>query len=506
MPESNRNIRDRLRRIPAGWWKAGAILVVVVAAVATAGLWGPGLRDLMTGKPAAADDATETDDEHNAGDESDLIELSDAAKRNIGLKLGTVSPRSYTKSMTVPAIVVHRPGRTRFSISAPMTGIVTDIAVVHGQAVWSDALLFKLRLTHQDLVRVQTEFLRTLGQRDVEVAEIKRLKKFVGRGVPGQVVLEKEYEREKLNALLRAQREALRLHGLSESQVEAIEESRKLRHNVTVTVPRLHLDQSLHFEYEPDEHRHPKPSKSGDSKPSRHQSRRQRFIVEQLPVHVGQAVKAGETLCVLADYGELFLEGRAFEQDADALVRTNLVTVTASASAGAGLAVDAKRPDRTVTAIAESQPGHEEKIENLQLAYVDNEIDVSSRALHFFVSLPNTIVNEEMRNGRAYITWKYRPGQRMQIRVPVETWENVIVLPAEAVARDGIEAYVFVQNGDALERRPVQVRYRDRFDVVVEPGNWIVMGVEKVALNAAHQLLVAIKIKAGGGGGHHHHH
>lgn len=496
----NNSLFDRLRRLPAEWIKGILVAVVLLVGLLTIGIWGPEVRALIAGDKPAEE---KPEDGHAAHDDSDLLELSDAAKRNIGLKLATVHTRSYTRSMTVPAIVVHRPGRTRFQISAPMTGVVTDIAIAHGQAVWSDSLLFKLRLTHEDLVRVQTDYLRTLGQLDVELAEIKRLKKFVGKGVAGTVVLEKEYARDKLQAMLQAQRESLLLHGLTADQVQAIKETRKLRHDVTVVVPRLHLDQSLHFEHERDPHSDAKKS-DGKSKP--HKGERHRFIIEQLPVHIGQAVKAGETLCVLADYDRLYLEGRAFGPDAYAISRVDGVTLNAAASSTASLLLAGKIKERTVTAITQGSPGEEERIPNLQIAYVDNEIDIDSRSLHFFVALPNSVLGQTMRDKRPFITWKFRPGQRMQVRVPVTRWENVIVLPAAAVAQDGVESYVFVENGSQLERRPVVVRYRDQYDVVVEPGPWVVLGLEKVAMNAAHQLLVALKIKAGGGGGHHHHH
>ena len=45
----------------------------------------------------------------------------------------------------------------------------------------------------------------------------------------------------------------------------------------------------------------------------------------------------------------------------------------------------------------------------------------------------------------------------MRLRVRVEQLENVFVLPADAVARDGPEAFVFTQNVNTFERKPVRV-------------------------------------------------
>ena len=63
----------------------------------------------------------------------------------------------------MPALVTERPGQSRYEIVAPFTGIVTAVNIVPGQMVTSSHLLFTLRLTHEDLVRAQKEFLPHTG-------------------------------------------------------------------------------------------------------------------------------------------------------------------------------------------------------------------------------------------------------------------------------------------------------------------------------------------------------
>ena len=95
----------------------------------------------------------------------------------------------------------------------------------------------------------------------------------------------------------------------------------------------------------------------------------------------------------------------------------------------------------------------------------------------------------------------------MLLHVPVERFDDVFVLPAEAVVREGAETYVFRQNGDFFERKPVRVLHADRRAAVlaadgsISPGNY-------VTHNAAAQMNFALKAQAAGGedGGHHHHH
>jgi len=535
---------EKLRRIPTTWFGLGLAVLVIAVAWWSMNLWLPAAREVLLGGATSAEAGEDESQHHEDHGAIRSIRLSEQAKRNIGLRVGKLKPTTFVRDIGIPAMVAERPGRTHIQITAPMTGIVTEIAVVRGEAVWSDALLFRMRLSHEDLVRAQTEFLKTLGQLDAELKEIKRLKQITGGAIAERLILERQYTRDKLQAVLRAQEESLRLHGLTKEQVKSIRKDRKLAREITVTVPRLHADSSLHHHREshsmgwragrrqPPERGGVRNQESGvrnqesgnrgqeselpssdlrvptsefsPVSPKRHSARRHQFIVNRLPVHVGQAVHVGETLCVLADYQTLYLEGRAFEQDAEQLAR-------------------AANEGKRVTAIPESGEG--KTIRNLTIEYVGNEIDPQSRALYFYVTLPNernkksprtfagwfrtawdSLVRDLRRDRREYVTWKYKPGQRMQLRVPVETWNNVLVVPVEAVATDGPEAYVFVKNGRKFERRPVTVMYRDRFRFVLA-NDGSVFPNETVALNGAHQLLIALKNKAGeGAGGHGHHH
>jgi hypothetical protein len=95
----------------------------------------------------------------------------------------------------------------------------------------------------------------------------------------------------------------------------------------------------------------------------------------------------------------------------------------------------------------------------------------------------------------------------MQIRVPVETWPDRIVLPAQAVAQDGVENYVFRANGAHFDREPVHVEHRDPEWVVIANDGTLFEG-DRVAMTAAQQLQLTIKNKSGGAvdphAGHNH--
>ena len=212
------------------------------------------------------------------------------------------------------------------------------------------------------------------------------------------------------------------------------------------------------------------------------------LILQDLAVHKGQSINAGETLCILTDYDELFIEGLAFEQDIRQL----------RAASQNGWNVDA---------IIE-QPGSDSRvIEGLEIAYLANQVDAASRTLNFYVRLPNEVAKDHRADGNRYVEWRYVPGQRMQLRVPVEEMPEQIVVPVEAVAREGAETFVFQQNGSHFDRVPVHVKYRDQYSVVIDNDGSLFPG-DVIAMRGAHQMQMALKNKSGGGvdphAGHNH--
>jgi len=375
--------------------------------------------------------------------------------RNIGLGVPhLVKLQSFTKSISVPGMIVERPGRSTVAITAPMTGVITRIYAIEGEAVEPGAKLFDARLTHEELVQLQADLLKTAEELDVVGREIKRIEDLIKQqALPGRQLLERQYEQQKLQAALRAQRQALMLHGLANDQVDAIQQNRKLLQNLTVTVPA---------------------SDEGGMSPAG-----TIFQVQSLKVNQGQHVNAGDTLAVLADHAELFIKGEAFERDLKA-------TSTAADKEAA------------ISASLDTEGGKPDVISNLRVLYLAAMVDPNTRTLDFYVTLPNEKLRETQVDAHRFITWRYRPGQRVQLEIPVETWPGRIVLPVEAVAQDGVESYVFIPKGNRFVRRSVQVEYRDSTSVVIAGEGSLVPG-DLVMPTGAKQLQLALKNKAGGG-------
>ncbi len=452
--------------------------------------------------------------DHSAHEEGNSIELSDSARKNLGLTKEYLLPielSSFERSISVPAVVVDSPGRTRLPVSASMSGIVTHIHALTGEAVRPGDLLMEIRLTHEDLVTAQKEYLQSLGDREIESKEIARIEGVVSSGaVSTKTLLERQYSRDKIDSLLRSQREALRLHGITDAQIATIDEQRRLLTEMKVFAPdpdnhsaseiqlsrqsilqksaSIELKSQLRFDTSNSGIVVRNAGFSQEATPVGDADSQHLLVLQELRVQKGQVVNAGELLCTLADYKELLIEGQAFEAEANDIAR-------------------AKTQGWKVAALVEDG-GNLARVNDLSFRWVGNEIDPSTRALKFYVELPNKRLPDSVGStGQRYITWQYRTGQRMQLLVPVEKWEDQIVLPVDAVIREGIECYVFQQNGSHFARVSVHERFRDQTSVVLENDGTLYPG-DVVARRGAHQLQMALKNKSSGGvdphAGHNH--
>jgi len=408
------------------------------------------------------DHAHDHDHEHAGHSDATSVELSEQALRNIGFQALTVSLTNYDKTLSLPGIVVDRPGRSQITVSAPLGGVVSKMYAIEGEAIAPETPLFDIRLTHEELVTAQSEYLKSAEQLDVVNREIMRLKS-IGEGViAGKRIIEQEYERQKVEAAMRAKREALILHGLSDAQVDEILKERRLLKSLTVRAPKHDDDCDCHVNH--------------------------LFHVQTLNVRMGQQINAGDSLCVLADHCELYIEGTTFEEDAAQLREA----VAKGASVSANLLVRNQR---------------ERPIENLKLLYLADRVDRESRALRFYVKLPNDVVMDRKDGPHRFLQWRFKPGQRVELSVPVDRWENRIVVPADAVASDGAENFVYRQNGRHFDRVPVHVEYRDQRSSLLANDGSLYPG-DVIAASGAFQIHLALKNKSGGGidphAGHHH--
>lgn len=458
------------------WLRRRPILIIVVlaaAAIAAVPVFSPPAARSVAGflgewserlSPAHSDHDPHEHPPRDHDEHGDAIELSDQALKNIAFEPYTVRLTEFVRRISIPGMIVERPGRSQLQVAAPITGIVTKINVMEGAAVEPGTPLFELRLMHEELVTVQADFVRAAETLEVVRSELRRLQSAEEGVIAGRRIIEQQYEERKLEAELRAGRQALLLHGLSPSQIDEILTQGRLLQVQTVSAPA---------------HEHDR----GDCRADH------LFHVQSLPVKIGQLVEVGQVLCVLADHCELFVEGRAFEDDLAALRR-------------------AEQNDWDVSAtLTGGEPG-EAGIEGLKVLYLADRVDETSRTFRFYLRLPNRIEQERRtETGLRFIDWRYKPGQRLELNVPVERWENRIVLPAQAVVREGAECYVYRQEGARFERVAVHVEYQDQHSAVIAADGALTPG-DVVAAGGAFSIHLALKSRSGAGidphAGHNH--
>ncbi|QDV44638.1 HlyD family secretion protein [Stieleria neptunia] len=464
-----------------------AVLLTIVVGVAV----GTNPLSRFRGADPVADETEADHDPHEGHDhgessQAESVALSKQARANMGLRTATVEAGRYTQYMEVPGVVTQWPGRTHIAVTSPLTGVLNSILVSRGELVKSGAPLFTLRLTHQDLVNTQETFLTKLGELDVEQREIDRLSSVATSGaIAGKTLLARQYERDKLMAGVRAARQAMLLHGLTEQQIMQIERSRVLIREITVYAPLIHEDDSLH--HESLGHANDRLSESSTERyasmlqppvpPAEHRHVEAEFLVTELLARRGESVSAGDELAQLSDFSQVLIEGQAFQRDGKALRR--------AADTGAD-----------VQAIIESSGEGPELIDGLKVVYIGNEVDRRSRALPFYVSLTNQVERTEQSGDKRYISWLYKPGQRLTVRLPISQVENAIVVPKDAVAEEGAERYLFVENGDHFDRVPVSIIARDSVHVAIHNDGQVWPG-QVIAVSGAHQLQMAMKNQSG---------
>jgi multidrug efflux pump subunit AcrA (membrane-fusion protein) len=436
-------------------------VVAVLAALGFAGWWS---RDAWRGRLAPPPAGGEEEGHGHAHGEKNRVKLSPQARANLGLIVEPLRSQTYWQTVRVPGAVVERRGKGDRGVTAPIAGVVGRVHAVRGHAVQLGEELFTLRLTSESLHTAQAELNKTALELKIAGERKTRLETAGRDGAPvSQASLtEARNDIERLSAARKAHRNDLSLRGLSVEQIDRVEEGQFLK-ELTVRVPgKASAARSI-----------------ADDEPL--------YEVEELKAQLGEQVQAGQVLCYLGDHRHLYVEGRGFKEDAPLLERTaaNGWPVTADFAEDAG---------------GDWPPLGQE----LTVLYMANALDPASQTFPFYVPLVNQF-REYGREGKTFRLWRFRPGQRVLLGVRVREFSDVFVLPADAVVREGPEAFVFRQNGETFERRPVRVVFEDSANVVIANDGSVSPG-SHVARNGAGALNRALKAgDEGGGHGHDHH-
>jgi membrane fusion protein, heavy metal efflux system len=419
--------------------------------------------------------ATETttahgDDQPGPVDEPKVLKLSPQARKNLNLVSNPAGLQTYWRTIQVPGVIVDRPGITDRGVTSPAVGVVTQVHAFAGDTVSPGTRLFTLRLFSEYLQNTQSELFKATRETQLIKEERQRLEGLANAGtIAGSRIIELDQRIRRQDGLIQSYRQDLLTRGLAPEQIDQIAEGQFVSLIDVVAPPPIGIAGSGD-----------QPALPGfflaDDQPV------DGFVYElqELKVDLGQQVQAGQLLSILSNHRALYIEGHAFKQEAPSLEQA------------------AQNAWPIEVEFAEDDSRHWPPLEQtFHIRHLANTIDAASRTFDFFIPLTNQSRAYE-KDEKTFVVWRFRPGQRVRLHVPVEQFENVIVLPASAVVRDGPEAYVFRQNGDLFNRIPVHVLHEDRLNVVVANDGSVTPGVF-LAQSSAASLNRVLKAQAASG-------
>jgi multidrug efflux pump subunit AcrA (membrane-fusion protein) len=448
------------------------ILRIVVGLVVVAGLGAVAFvtRDhWKTWLPSHATTAKAAEAAPAPIQEAKVLKMTPQARKNLGLVAKSAKPQTYWRTIQVPGAVVDRPGRSDRGVTSPAVGAVVQIHAFPGDTVKPGDRLFTLRVFSEYLQNTQSELFKATRETELVKEQRARLAEAAKSGaIPEVKIIELDQQLRRQAASIQSYRQDLLTRGLSPDQIAAVTEG-KFVSTIDIVAP---------------------PPVDAEKQPPKIQQTSLQLIdnrveglayeVQELKVELGQQVQAGQLLSMLANHHSLYIEGHAFKQEAPFLEK--------AAQNGWPIEVEFAEDDST------SWPSLDQ---TFHIRHLANSIDTTTRTFDFFIPLTNQSRGYK-KDGQTFVVWRFRPGQRVRLHVPVEELKNAIVLPSAAIVREGPEAYVFRQNGDLFNRIPVHVLHEDRTSVVLANDGSVTSG-SYLAQNGAASLNRVLKAQAAAG-------
>ncbi|MFM8476488.1 MAG: efflux RND transporter periplasmic adaptor subunit [Planctomycetaceae bacterium] len=439
-------------------WLVFAVLLSATAAAL--GAYRDRLRGWFGGSPSASDTqsaaaksgpkkSTTRRRSAAAAAAMEVLRLSPQAQRNLNLVSLPAKLQNYWRTVQIPGEIRDRPGISDRGVTSPAVGVVSAIHRFPGDSVQPGQRLFTLQLFSEYLQNTQAELFRAARETDLVQEQIERLAAIAKDGAIAEVrVLDLKNQLRRQQALIAACRQDLLTRGLTPEQIrQATEGTFVSTIEVTAPSPVAGVAESVTPRGAVDLAAATVEDSRGSAVP---------WELQELSVELGQQVQAGQLLAKLSNHEALFIVGRAFKQEAPFLEQ----------AAQERRPIDVEFAEDDLSHWREGAPE-----QSFSIRHLANSIDPQSRTFDFFIPLQNQS-HRFSRDGEDFVAWRFRPGQRTRLHVPVEEYRDVYVLPSAAVVREGAEAYVFRQSGELFDRRPVQVLHQDRrFVVIAKDGS-----------------------------------
>ena len=432
--------------------KTIGLLFSAVVLIAAAGLivWmtAPNWLGVSSSKPI--EPAAHSNSQDHANGESTVVKISSQTRANLSLTSAPAQLETYWRKIETTGMIVDRPGFTDQGVTTPVDCFVSKIHAYEGDVVKPGDKLFTLRLTSEYLQKTQSDYFKALHETEIIKTEIERLSGLADRGViPEKRIIQLNQDLNRQKVEVQANRQDLITRGLDQQQLDQIADGNFIK-TIDVIVPPADNSEDTFLE------------------------------LQDLKVELGEKAQAGQMLAMLANHNHLYINGHGFKKEANSIGK----------AAEAGWNIDVEFIENAVGNWPEPE-------QPLKIRHLSNTVDLESRTFDFFIPLTNQSRGYQ-RDGRKFVSWRFRPGQRVRIQIPVEEIKDVFVVPIEAVISKGPENFVFQQNGELFNRIEVHVLHRDRKHAVIAEDGGIRAGFY-IASNSAAALNRILKAQSASG-------
>jgi len=190
-------------------------------------------------------------------------------------------------------------------------------------------------------------------------------------------------------------------------------------------------------------------------------------------VTVGEHVKKGEELISLHNPRELHMVVHAKGSEIAVLIA----------------ALEKKKSLKAVPLTK----GAATELRDLTIRNVEEALNGQGGAVVHLEVVNNPLIINTDNSGTRYRSWKVRVGSKYILRVPQKIFDEVYVLPNEAVVFDGPERIVYIKNGESYDATSVVVLYEDDEVAVLSRKDSNIFPDETVVVQGAFGLDIAMK-------------
>ena len=463
------------------------------------------------------DHSSHDEHDHSNCDHGSSIELSTQAQKNMKIELLKLKKSNFSKYHSIPAEIRHRPESVQY-VFAPYSGRLKSISLETGEHLEGGRLV--LEIVRSAIKRPSIEILEdilspaseeyhntvlelrsTIKSLEVVDVELNRLNSFQNKSdgvsvIPQKDLIDLKYEKSKLIQQLENQRKKLKFHGLSDLEVKQIEKEdvvkrpqdfwlNILKQNNIWNKASEKLYQSLPIE-----------------------KRNDHWVIATIGVlnienlindKLIQLLKEGENGNYFLEIAKFLQDGRSIEDikslielavfnsvikiklpnsslgweiskihvkegqfisEGDKLLtiedHSNAYLYAQAKGSEIKLLKDALKGEYKLSATPLINGGGIElsDLEIIKFLELNNSISA-------IIGVKNKVFKTTSFGAKRFKSWELQSGLKYKLNIPVEVYEDVYVVPSEAVVENGADMLVFVKNGSEFQQKNVVVLSKD---------------------------------------------